>query len=338
MAGEQGNGRRQDVHGADEAGRTATGEATLGRDATKPTEIPPRGWWAVLKRVAKEAASDDAGMAAASCGFYAMLALFPAISVAISLYGLVADPVQMEQQIQALGDVLPASTFELIRARVHDLAAAGPTKLSWGLGLSLVVALWSAMNAVKAIISALNIAYEEEEKRGFIHLNLVALLLTLGGIIGVLVALVVIVGVPALLAFSWLGPLASAAVRICSFALLLVFVMLALAVLYRWAPSRAEAKWRWVTPGAVLAAGLWLVASIAFSFYVANFGSYDATYGTLGSVVVALLWFYLSAFAVILGAELNAELELQTRKDSTTDPSQPMGRRNAFVADHVAVR
>jgi membrane protein len=286
--------------------------------------------------VVSEAISDEVGMAATSCGFYALLALFPAISVAISLYGLVADPLTVEGQLEGLRGVLPASAYDLIAVRVHDLAATGPTKLSWGLALSLLVALWSAMNGTKAIITALNVAYEEREKRSFLRLNLVALLFTLGGIFGVLLALTVIVVVPAALAFTWLGPLASAAVRACSFGLLLGFVVLGLALLYRFAPSRAEAKWRWITPGSLLAAGLWLAASLAFSFYVSNFGSYDATYGALGGVVVALLWFYISAYAVILGAELNAELELQTRRDTTTGPVRPMGERDAFVADHIA--
>ena len=219
---------------------------------------------------------------------------------------------------------------------MHDLAATGPTKLSWGLALGLSVALWSAMNGTKAIISALNVAYEERERRGFLRLNLVALLFTLGGILGVVLALAVIVVVPAALAFAWPGPLAAAAVRACSFGLLLGFVMLGLALLYRFAPSRAGARWCWITPGSLLAAGLWLAASLAFSFYVGNFGAYDAAYGALGGVVVALLWFYLSAYAVILGAELNAELELQTRRDTTTAPVRPMGERGAFVADHLA--
>jgi membrane protein len=328
--------RRDDALGPDEPARASPEDQALGRHAGRPGEIPPRGWRAVLRRVANEAISDEVGMAAASCGFYALLALFPAISVAISLYGLVADPLTVAGQLEGLRGVLPASTFDLIAARVHDLAATGPTKLSWGLALGLSVALWSAMNGTKAIISALNVAYEERERRGFLRLNLVALLFTLGGILGVALALAVIVAVPAALAFAWPGPLAAAAVRTCSFGLLLGFVMLGLALLYRFAPSRAGARWRWITPGSLLAAGLWLAASLAFSFYVGNFGAYDAAYGALGGVVVALLWFYLSAYAVILGAELNAELELQTRRDTTTAPVRPMGERDAFVADHLA--
>jgi membrane protein len=320
------------AHGSE----TSAEDGALGRHAGRPGEIPGRGWLAVLRRVANDAISDEAGAAAASCGFYALLALFPTISVAVSLYGLVADPLAVEGQLEGLRGVLPTSTYELIAARVRELAAKGPTELSWGLALGLPVALWSAMNGAKSIIAALNVAYQERERRSFLNLNLVALLFTLGGIVGVAVALAVIVGVPAALPFTWLGPLASAAVRACSFALLLGFTVVALAVLYRFAPSRAEARWRWITPGSLLAAGLWLLTSLAFSFYVSNFGSYDAYYGTLGGVVVALLWFYISAYAVILGAELNAELELQTRRDTTTHPERPMGERDAFVADHVA--
>ena len=327
--------KRRDVLGPDLSDSDSSAITPYGRDAKRPAEIPPTGWLAVVKRVLLRAASDEIGTAAASCGFYALLALFPVISIGISAYGLFNDPATAQQQLEGLRGVLPASTFRLIATRVHDIAAAGQTQMSLRLLVSLVVALWSSMNAVKAMISAVNVAYEEREKRSLLRLNLMALLFTLGGIAGVTVALVVIVAVPAAIAFSWLGPLAGLAVRACSFVLLLGFVVLTLAILYRFAPSREVAKWRWVTPGSLLAAGLWFIASIGFSFYVSNFGSYDAAYGALGSVVVAMLWFWISAYAVLLGAELNAELELQTRRDTTTDPQRPMGERKAFVADHV---
>ncbi len=194
------------------------------------------------------------------------------------------------------------------------------------------------MAGTKAMLTSLNVAYEETEKRSFLRFNLVAFLFTLGALIGVPIALAIIVGVPAVLnlVLWWLGPLAAVTIRIASFLVLLGFVMLGLAVLYRFGPSRSDPRWRWVTPGSALAAVLWLAASLLFSFYVSNFGSYDAAYGSLGAVVVALMWFYISAFAVLLGAELNAELELQTRRDTTAGPVKPMGRRGAFVADHVA--
>jgi membrane protein len=194
------------------------------------------------------------------------------------------------------------------------------------------------MAGTKAMLTALNVAYEELEKRSFLRFNLEAFLFTLGGLFGVVLALTIIVGLPAVLnlVLWWLGPLMAVAIRAASFLLLLAFVMLALAVLYRYGPSRAEAEWHWVTPGSILAALLWFAASLLFSFYVSNFSSYDAAYGSLGAVIVALMWFYISAFAVMLGAELNAELELQTRRDTTTGPIKPMGERGAFVADHVA--
>jgi membrane protein len=327
---------RPDALGPEDLDRLSAEDLALGRHATRPGDIPGRGWLAVLRRVVNEAVSDEAGTAAASCGFYALLALFPALSVAVSLYGLVADPATVAGQLEAVRDVLPPSTYELVATRARELAAAGRTELTWGLALSLLVALWSAMNGTKSIIAALNVAYEERERRSFLRLNLVALLFTLGGIVGLTLGLAVIVVVPAALSFSWLGPLAAAAVRSCSFALLFGLTVAALSVLYRWAPSREVAKWRWITPGSLLAASLWLLASLAFSFYVSSFGAYDAAYGALGGVVVALLWFYISAYAVILGAELNAELELQTRRDTTTGPVRPMGDRGAFVADHVA--
>ncbi|HWL67074.1 MAG TPA: YihY/virulence factor BrkB family protein [Geminicoccus sp.] len=306
-----------------------------GHDARSPQEIPPEGWLAVLRRVFWQAISDEIGMAAASCGFYAILALFPVILVAISIYGLFNDQNTAARQLEALQGVLPPSAFELVRDRVQDVATAGRTRLSSSLAVSLAVALWSAMNGVKSIITALNVAYEEREKRSFLRLNLEVLLITLCGILGLVVTLTVIVAVPAALASGWLGPVPALLVRASAFVLLLVFAMLALALIYRFGPSRENAKWRWVTPGSILAAALWLLVSLGFSLYVARFGDYDALYGTLGGVVVAMFWFWISAYALLLGAELNAELELQTRHDTTTDPTAPMGRRGAFVADHV---
>jgi membrane protein len=330
---------REDVLGPGDLARPEVRRSLdpeLGHDARSPTEIPRRAWWVVVKRVAAETVSDHMTTNAASCAFYAMLALFPAISVLISLYGLILDPLTVETQLHPLRDVLPPAAYDMVAQRVHDLAAKGNTALTWRAALGLLVALWSATAGTKALMMALNIAYEEKETRSFVRFNLVAIGLTLGGIVGVTLALSIIVGVPAALQLDELGPSTGLAVRVISFSLLLGFVVLGLAVLYRLCPAREEAKWRWVTPGSILAAVLWILVSLAFSFYVANFGSYDAAYGSLGAVVVVLLWFYLSAFVVMLGAELNAELELQTRRDTTTGPDRPMGKRGAYVADHVA--
>lgn len=316
--------------------RRAAFDPALGHVARSPTEIPPRGWRQVLKRVWAETSSDHMSLLAAGCAFYAMLALFPAISVLISLYGLFLDPASVERQLGAVRDVLPPAAFDLVSQRVHDLASRGATVLSWSAALGVLIALWSATAGTKSLMMALNIAYEEREKRGLVRYNLLAVGLTLGGIVGVTLALSIIVGVPAALQLLQLGALTNATVRAVSFVLLLLFVVLALAVLYRFGPARRRAKWRWITPGSALAAVLWVLASVLFSFYVANLASYDAAYGSLGAVVVVLLWFYLSAFVVMLGAELNAELELQTARDTTSGPERPLGRRGAYVADHVA--
>ena len=311
-------------------------DQALGHTANRPGGIPLRGWRAVLGRVWREASSDDLTMVAAGCAFYALLALFPALSVLISVYGLLLDPAAVEEQLAAVRDLLPAATYDMIAGRVHDLVAARDTRLGWSLVFGLMLALWSTMAGTKAMMTALNVAYEEDEKRGFVRFNLIAILFTLGGIAGISLALSIIVGLPTILGFAWLGPLANLALRLVSWALLVGFLIFGLAVLYRYGPSRRGAKWRWITPGSMLVAVLWLAASLLFSFYVANFANYDVTYGSLGAVVVALMWLYISALIVLVGAELNAELELQTWRDTTLGPVKPMGQRGAFVADHVA--
>ena len=333
---------RADVIGPGDLPRPASRAATVasrhfGRDALHPMDIPPRGWWQVLRRVWTEALSDRLSIMAAGCAFYALLALFPAISVLISLYGLILDPMSLEHQLEGARGVLPAAAYDLVAQRVHALAEKGATTLSWGVAFGVVLALWSAAAGTKALIIALNGAYEEHEKRPFLRYHFTALLFTLCGVLGVGVALSVIVGLPALLQLGWLGPWAQLGASVVSYLLLLAFVTLGLSLLYRFAPSRREAHWRWVTPGSAMAALLWLLASFLFSFYVGNFASYDTMYGSLGAVVVMLFWFYLSAFVVMLGAELNAELELQTKRDTTAGPERPMGERGAFVADHVAI-
>lgn len=326
---------RRDV--ADEPRRPPTAEdLAAGRKAHRPGDIPARGWWQVLRRVVREAIDDSLTLVAASCAFYAILALFPAITVLVSLYGLLLDPAGVERQLAAVRDVVPASVYDLLAGRVHELVTSADRKLGWSLVVGTLLALWSSMAGTKAIMTALNVCYEEDEARGFFTFNLVAFLFTLGGIAGISLALSIIVGVPAVLSFGFLGTWAAVALRVLSWALLAAFLVLGLALLYRYGPSRQTVKWRWVTPGSILVALLWLATSAAFSFYVANFASYDVTYGSLGTAIVVLMWLYVSALVVLLGAELNGELELQTDRDTTSGHSRPMGDRGAFVADHVA--
>ncbi|HET6469363.1 MAG TPA: YihY/virulence factor BrkB family protein [Geminicoccaceae bacterium] len=312
------------------------GGGDRGQGAAAPREIPARGWWDVLKRVWREAGEDNVWVIAAGCAFFSLLSIFPFITALVSIYGLVADPTQVEEHATMLQGLLPAEAYELIVGQLHDVAASPPTGLGLSLVISIGLALWSASAAVKCVFAALNIAYEEEETRSLVAYHLTALAFTVGGILVILIALGTIIVVPVVLNFIGLGTFGEWLIRILRWPLLGALVILGFAVLYRWGPSRSEAKWRWVTWGSAVATVLWLLASIAFSFYVANFGNYNETYGSLGAVIVVLMWLYVSAYVVLLGAELNSELEHQTARDTTTGPEQPRGTRGAWVADNVA--
>lgn len=312
----------------------ATGHA--GQHAESPTDIPARGWWEVLKRVMNETGKDNMSIIAAGCAFYTLLALFPAITALLSIYGLVMDPATVERQLNAMAGVVPQEAFTIIQNQAHQVAGGGRTALGWSAGLAIVLALYSASSGIKTLFEALNIAYEEEETRSFIRLNATALIFTLAAIVGLPVGLAVIVGVPAALHALPLGPLTEWAIRIASWLILLAVVVGGLAVVYRYGPARAPARWRWLTTGSLAAAVLWLLASVAFSYYAAHFGSYNQTYGALGGVIILLMWLWISAYVILLGAELNSELELQTERDTTTGQPAPMGTRGAYAADHTA--
>ena len=305
-----------------------------GRGAERPSQIPRAGWRDILVRTWNEIGEDHVSLIAAGVGFYALLALFPAIAAMISIWGLAFDPQQIEQQIAAISAFLPEQARAIVTDQARAVAAAGG-----GLGITAVVgilfALYSASKGTKALIEGLNIIYDEEESRGFIKLNLVALGLTIGVIVALIVALGLIVVLPIVLQFLGLGALGSALISIARWPILFVFAMLVLAALYRLAPSRAPPRWRWVTPGAAVATLIWVLGSIAFSIYVQNFGNYNETYGSLGAVIILLMWLWLSAFVVLLGAELNSEMEHQTERDSTSGEPKARGRRGAHVADEV---
>jgi membrane protein len=306
----------------------------LGRRANSPGEIPWLGWKSVIHRVAREIVSDRVSLVAAGCAFYATLALFPAISMLVFIYGLVFDPATVEPQLQALSEFVPPAAFQLIADRVQTLVSQQRGTLGWGLMISTLITLWSSATGTKSIVTALNMAYEEKERRSFIRYQLTALGMTLCAITGVALAIAILVFLPAAIAF--LGISQHLLIRVSSLAVLIGFVMLWLSLLYRFGPCRRAAKWHWVTPGSLLATILWVIASTLFSFYVGRVASYDVTYGPLGAVVAVMMWFYVTSYVVILGAELNSELELQTARDSTDGPPRPMGRRGAYVADHVA--
>jgi membrane protein len=310
--------------------------ARLGRLAETPLDIPWSGWKRVLRRTGREIISDRVSLVAAGCAFYGMLALFPAISMLVSIYGLVFDPVSVEPHLLVLQGLLPPTAFGLIENRVHELVSRHQTTLTLSLGLSFMITLWSAATGTKSMLTALNLAYEERERRSFLHFQVTAFTMTLVALLGAAAGLGMLVGLPVALTFMGVTDSMSTTVEVASLSGLLVFVVSALSLLYRFGPSRASPRWVWVAPGAVLATGLWLVTSVLFSFYVGHLSSYDAMYGSIGAVVGVMMWFYVTVYVVLLGAELNAELELQTARDSTGGAPKPIGQRGAYVADHVA--
>ncbi|HEX2158746.1 MAG TPA: YihY/virulence factor BrkB family protein [Actinomycetes bacterium] len=306
-----------------------------GRDAERPSEIPPRGWFAILRRVMAEVKEDNVALLAAGVAFYAMLAIFPAIIAVVTVYGMVADPNQVESQVGEFAQSLPSGADQLLTEQLKNVTSAGRQSLSIGLAVSLLAVLWSASGGVQGLVKGLNVVYDERESRGFFKLRGLSLLLTLGAIVVAVIALALITVFPAVIDNLGLGQAGELAASIARWVVLALLVLVAVAVVYRFAPDRASPRWRWVSWGAVVALVLWLLGSVGFSWYVDNFGKYNQTYGALAAVIILLLWLFLSAFAVLLGAEFDAEIERQTARDTTTGPERPLGERGAEAADTV---
>jgi membrane protein len=305
-----------------------------GRHADKPTELPRRAWRDVAMRVKVQMKEDNATILAGGVAFFSMLSLFPALTALLSLYGLIADPADVARHVDELGQALPDEARQLLTDQLDSLASSGSGALSLGLVTSVALALWSASSATKQLLVALSTAYDEAEERGFIRLRLLAATFTVLAIVALGAFLFVLTALPGF-AGDISGDTGATVASLVRWPILLLAMLGALAVLYRHGPDRDRPRWRWVTVGSVVATVVWLLASIAFSFYASNIGSYDKTYGTLASVIVLMLWLYLTALCVILGAEINAEMERQTVRDSTTGPDRPIGSRDAEAADSV---
>lgn len=301
-----------------------------------PGELSGRDWRAVLGRVWAGISEDDLSLVAAGCAFYALLAMVPGITALALLFGLVADPQTVQEQLASISMLMPAELHAILEEQLTNLTTASTPGLTWGLALTLSLACWYASSAVKSLMLALNIALRENETRGIIRFNLVGIAFTVLGILAIIIALGTIVGVPTALAFIGMDQATDLVVRVVRWPILFLLVVLGLAVLYRFGPSRARPRWQWITWGAVLATVIWLAASIGFSLYVTYFGNYNATYGSLGAVVIVLFWLYISMLVVLLGARLNGELEHATALDTTTGPPKPIGHRHAHFADRVA--
>jgi membrane protein len=313
---------------------TAVQDGDRGRQAEAPQQIPPKGWKDIAKRTLKEVKQDQVPLLAAGVAFYAILSLFPATIAAVSLYGLVADPQTVRGQIDQLAQLLSPETARLLGQQIAQITAGAGGALGLATVLGILTALWSASSGMKALITGVNIAYDETDTRKFLKLRGLALLLTLGAMVLMGIALALIVAFPALTsdwptALRWIA-------SILRWLLLAALIMLGLGVLYRYAPDRDNPKWSWASWGSAVATLLWVLASIGFSFYVSHFGNYNKTYGALAGIIILLFWLYLTAVVVLVGAELNAEMELQTARDTTAGPEQPLGEREAYAADHVA--
>jgi membrane protein len=305
-------------------------------DADRPGDIPGPGWWGILRRLGRSLSHDDIWLRAAGVAFCALFAAIPGAAVPVSLFGLIADPEAVHRPIEMLRGLLPERASLFLADQMEAIATTSKLRLGAGLGGAILAALWGAWSGISGLIGALNMAYGEHEGRGFLRRQLVALTLAVAAGLFGLLAFILVAVLPAALELLPLAPAQWTMISLARWPALALLMVAALGMLYRFAPCRRAAKWRWVSPGAAVATVLWLAGSAAFSYYVANIGSYNETFGALGILMLLLTWFYLTSFAVLLGAELNAELERQTARDTTEGPALPLGRRGAAVADTVA--
>ena len=294
-----------------------------------------RGWKDILVRTYGEIGEDRVIAIAAGVTFYVLLAIFPAIAALVSLYGLFADPQTIGTHLKDAGAVLPGGAVDIIGEQINSLVAQGGKTLGVTFFTGLAIALWSANAGIKALIDALNVVYGEKEKRGFFKLNALSLTFTVGIIAFMLLAMGAMVALPIVLDQVGLGRLTEVLIKLARWPVMFLVVALVIALLYRYGPSRDTAKWRWITWGSALAALVWIVASILFSWYATNFGSYNKTYGSLGAAIGFMTWIWISTIVILLGAELDAEMEHQTTRDTTEGGPRPMGARGAKMADTV---
>jgi membrane protein len=305
-----------------------------GGKAARPTEIPARGWIQVAKRGWREAKADQVPLLAAGVAFYAFLAIFPALIAIVSIYGLFADPSTIANQLNSLTAALPDEAAQIITDQVTTLSSRRQT-LGISLLLAVLIALWSASAGISNLLTAINVAYDEEEKRGFVKKRLMSLGLTLAAIVFMVIILALVAVLPPLLkavfgtgALRWV-------LQILGWLVMVVLVAAGLAILYRLGPDRDAPRMKWVSVGAVVATFVWLVASIGFSIYTSTFGNYAKTYGVFAGIVVLLFWLWLTMYAILLGAEINAEAEQQTIADTTKGEEKPLGERGAVKADSI---
>lgn len=316
-----------------EAGRGKNSDR--GRHADVPTEIPATGWKDSLMRVKNAIGEDRVSMLAASMSYYALLACVPALTSMVLLYAWFNNPSEISRHIAEVSRFLPREAEEILRGQLTALASKAPTTLGLSAIGTLLFSLWSASKGSTSVIEAMNIIYGEKECRGFVKRTALALGFTLLGTVLSLCAIVVVVAMPAITSIFNFVPMFETLGTIAGWVALLMIFSFYLSSLYRFGPCRQNAKWKWVSPGSLIASVMWALTSALFSWYASSFTDFNKTYGSLGAVVVLMTWFWLSGYIILLGGEINAELEHQTKKDTTTGQPKPMGSRGARMADTV---
>jgi membrane protein len=310
-------------------------ESGRGRHANTPEQIPPRGWADIFWRVFWAISENRILSTSGGVAFFALLAIFPGIGAMVSLYGLFSDATTIGQHITLLGGILPFGVLEIVAEQIRLVVEQQNETLGAAFVVGLLVALFSANSGIAALCDALNVVYGEREKRSVVQLYTTTFLFTLAGIVFTILALIGLVIIPLVLEFIGLTTSSEILISVLRWPVLFVAVGFSLAFLYRYGPSRRDAKWRWVTWGSVVAAFLWIAASMLFSWYVATFDSYNRIYGSLGAGIGFMVWLWISAVIVLLGGEVNAEMEHQTARDTTEGNPKPLGSRGATMADHV---
>ncbi|MFP4163929.1 MAG: YihY/virulence factor BrkB family protein [Chitinispirillaceae bacterium] len=310
-------------------------ENERGRRAGKPGQLGKSGWRDILIRVKNKLGQKNINIIAAGVAFFAFLALFPAIAALISIYGLIISPEQVQQQLTVLAEFLPPQARELIQAQLSTIVSQSAGALSWGLVFSILLGLWSANAGTKALFRGLNVAFDQPNQRGFIKENAISLPFTLFLIIIVIISMAMIVAFPIIIGALGLPVRISTLLGSARWLLLIILLFFTLSTIYKFGPSRKQARWEWVNWGAFIATVLWILGSWLFSLYVANFASYNETYGSVAAVVILLFWFLLTSFVILLGGIINAEMEYQTAEDTTGGPGKNMGDRGANPADNL---
>lgn len=319
----------------EERQQVRAGQQARGRAAETPAGIPPNGWLDIAWRIYRGIGNNRIPLTAAGVTYFILLSLVPSLTFFVTIYGVFSSPGAAIDQLELLYGILPPGGVELLRDQLVRLTSHDDQTLGLTLIGSFLIALWTAGLGIKALFQAMNVVYYEREKRGFIHINLLTLAFVFGGTLGVISVLLVVLGMPVALSFIPLDLSFEWLVRVAGYAALALVLLTCIAAIYYWGPSRRQARWHWISPGSVMAVVCILVMSVGFSWYAANFSSYDATYGSLGALIATLTWIWLSMMIIILGGALNSEIEHQTARDTTVGGNDPIGARGAYVADTV---